>query len=276
MPYIVNKQNNTETKIFYRDFGNGQPVVLIHGWPLNGESWELQIPALVSNGFRCIAYDRRGFGQSDVPYDAYDYDNLASDLYSLIETLNLSNVILAGFSMGGGEVVRYFTNYGGAKIAKAALISSIIPLVAQKPDNPDGVPEEKLDEIMQALKTDRVAFLKEFHKNFYNASMLSKNVSEARLEADFIVTSQASAHATVKAAEAWGGTDFRPELKNVNVPVLIVHGNSDDIVPIKTSADQAAKGIANNKYMIIENAPHGLNVTHAEELNKALVDFCKA
>ncbi|MES2430975.1 MAG: alpha/beta hydrolase [Bacteroidota bacterium] len=275
MPYIINKQNSIETKIFYRDLGKGQPIILIHGWPLNGDSWELQINALLKEGFRCIAYDRRGFGKSDVPYDAYDYDSLASDVHTLIETLNLNDVILAGFSMGGGEVVRYFTKYGGSKVVKVALISSIIPLVAQKPDNPDGVPKEKLDEIMQALATDRVAFLKEFHKNFYNVSMLNKDVSQARLDADFIATSQTSAHATIKAAEAWGGTDFRSELKNINVPVLIVHGDADNIVPIKTSGDQAAKGIANNKYVIIEGAPHGLNVTHPNELNTALLDFCK-
>jgi non-heme chloroperoxidase len=275
MPYIINHPGNKSTSIFYRDLGKGQPILLIHGWPLSGDSWELQIPALIENGFRVIVYDRRGFGKSDIPWDAYDYDALATDTHAIIEELGLSNVILAGFSMGGGEVVRYLTNYGSDKIAKVILVSSIIPLVAQKADNPDGVPAEKLEEIMEALKTDRVAFLKDFHKNFYNVSLLNKSVSEARLDADFIVTSQASAHATVKAAEAWGGTDFRPELKNINVPVLIVHGDADQIVPIKTAGDQAAKAIANNEYLVINNAPHGLNVTHATELNKAMVEFCK-
>lgn len=274
MPYITNKQNNTETKIYYRDIGEGQPVVMIHGWPLNGESWESQITALSSNGFRCIAYDRRGFGKSDTG-NAWDYDALASDTHTIINTLDLTDVILAGFSMGGGEVVRYLTNYGPEKIAKAILISSIIPLVAQKEDNPDGVPQEKLQEIMAALHNDRLGFLKDFHKNFYNVSMLNSTVSEGRLEADFIVASQASAYATIKAAEAWGGTDFRAELKNVTVPTLIVHGDADDIVPIKTAGDQAAKAIANNEYKVIPNAPHGLNVTHSTELNKVLIDFCR-
>ena len=275
MPYITNIQNKTATNIFCRDFGQGQPILLIHGWPLNGESWELQIPALTENGFRVVVYDRRGFGKSDIPWDAYDYDALASDTHTIIEELGLSNVILAGFSMGGGEVVRYLTNYGSDKIAKVILVSSIIPLVAQKADNPDGVPAEKLGEIMQALKTDRVAFLQDFHKNFYNVSMLSKDVSQGRLDADFIVTSQASAHATIKAAEAWGGTDFRPELKNIQVPVLIVHGDADQIVPIKTAGEQAAKAISHSEYVVIKDAPHGLNITHAEELNKAMVEFCK-
>jgi non-heme chloroperoxidase len=253
----------------------GQPIVLIHGWPLTGDSWELQIPALTSAGFRCIVYDRRGFGKSDAPWDSYDYDSLAGDLNELIETLNLNDVILAGFSMGGGEVVRYLTNYGSSKIAQAILVASIIPLVAQKTDNPNGVPQEKLDEIMEALKTDRVAFLKDFHKNFYNVSMLNNAVSSARLDADFIVTSQASGHATIKAAEAWGGTDFRSELKNVDVPTLIIHGDEDNIVPIQTAGQQAAEGIAGSEFIIFENAPHGLNVTHVNELNEALVQFCK-
>lgn len=275
MPYITNKQNNAEVKLYYRDLGKGQPVILIHGWPLNGDSWESQSAALIENGFRCIAYDRRGFGKSDVVFNAYDYDALASDLNALIEHLQLDRVILAGFSMGGGEVVRYLTSYGNTKISKVALIASIVPLVAQKSDNPDGVPQEKLDEIMTALKTDRVGFMKDFHKNFYNVGLLKKSVSEGRLDADFIVSSQASGHATVKAAEAWAGTDFRSELKHVSVPALIVHGDADQIVPIKTSGEQAAKGIANSQYVVIEGGPHGLNVTHAEELNKVLVAFCK-
>jgi len=275
MPYIINHPGNKSTSIFYRDLGKGQPILLIHGWPLNGESWELQIPALIESGFRVIVYDRRGFGKSDIPFDAYDYDALASDTHAIIEELALTDVILAGFSMGGGEVVRYITNYGADKIAKVILVSSIIPLVAQKADNPDGVPQEKLEEIMQALKTDRPAFLKDFHKNFYNVSMLTKDVSQGRLEADFIVTAQASAHATVKAAEAWGGTDFRPELKNIQLPVLIVHGDADQIVPIKTAGEQAAKAITHSEYLVIKDAPHGLNITHAEELNKAMVEFCK-
>jgi pimeloyl-ACP methyl ester carboxylesterase len=275
MSFLHLSQPGHEQVLFYQDYGKGQPVILIHGWPLNHASWELQIPAIVDAGFRCIAYDRRGFGKSSAPYDGYDYDSLAADLHALINHLELDDVVLVGFSMGGGEVVRYFTNYGGKRVVKAALVASIIPLVAQKEDNPDGVPQPELEKIMQALKTDRVGFLKDFHKNFYNYNGLGKSVSEARLEADFIVASQASGVATVKCAEAWGGTDFRPELKNVNVPTLIVHGDADNIVPIATSAQQAAKGIANNQYEMISDAPHGLNATHAEELNKLLIAFLK-
>lgn len=275
MPYLHLSQPGHEQVLFYQDYGKGQPVILIHGWPLSHASWELQIPAIADAGFRCIAYDRRGFGKSGAPYEGYDYDSLAADLHALINHLELDDVVLVGFSMGGGEVVRYFTNYGGKRVVKAALVGSIIPLVAQKDDNPDGVPQAELEKIMQALKTDRVAFLKDFHKNFYNYNGLGKSVSEARLEADFIVASQASGVATVKCAEAWGGTDFRPELKNVNVPTLIVHGDADNIVPIATSAQQAARGIPDNQYEVISDAPHGLNATHAEELNKLLIDFLK-
>ncbi len=275
MPYITNNKQGKEVKIFYQDYGEGQPVVLIHGWPLSHSSWETQLPAITGAGFRCIAYDRRGFGKSDAPWESYDYDTLASDLDALITQLDLHNAILIGFSMGGGEVVRYLTNFGKDRIAKAGLIASIIPLVAQKPDNPDGVPQEELEKIMKALLQDRVGFLPDFHKNFYSVGMISKPVSQARLDNDFIIASQASGNATIKAAEAWAGTDFRPELKNVTVPTLIVHGDDDKIVPIETSAQQAAKGIVNNEFHIIEGGPHGLNATHAEELNKILVEFIR-
>jgi pimeloyl-ACP methyl ester carboxylesterase len=273
MPYIINRDHAKHVKIFYEDHGSGHPVILIHGWPLSHRSWDAQITALVNAGHRVIAYDRRGFGASETEWDQYGYDALASDLHALITTLELSNITLVGFSMGGGEVVRYFTKYGSEKIVKAALIASIIPLVAQKPDNPDGVPQEELDKIMEALETDRVGFLKDFHKNFYNYGLLHKSVSEARLDADFIVASGASENATQKAAEAWATTDFRPELTNITVPVLIVHGDADNIVPLKTSAEQAARGIDNNEYHIIEGAPHGLNCTHANELNSLLIGF---
>ena len=222
MPYITNNKQGKEVKIFYQDYGEGQPVVLIHGWPLSHTSWEAQIPAVVGAGFRCIAYDRRGFGKSDAPWDGYDYSSLASDLDAVISQLDLHNAVIAGFSMGGGEVVRYLTDYGKERISKVALIASIIPLVAQKPDNPDGVPREELEKIMKALHNDRVGFLTDFHKNFYNVGIVSKPVSQGRLDSEVSVTVQAAAIATIKAAEAWCGTDFRPELKNVTVPTLIV------------------------------------------------------
>lgn len=272
MPYIT-KQNDKSFEIYYEDFGSGQPIILIHGWPLSGKSWELQIPVLLDLGYRIITYDRKGFGKSLPTLDGYDYDSLAADLHELISQLQLKNVILFGFSMGGGEVVRYLTNYGSENIDKVALISSIIPLVQQKEDNPHGVPPEDLAEIMKNLKQDRVSFLETFHKNFYNYGLLTQTVSQKQLDFDWNIASCASPIATIKCAESWANTDFRPELANVTVKTLIVHGNSDQIVPIETAGKQAAQGIPDNHFMIVEGAPHGLNVTHAEILNEIITKF---
>lgn len=275
MPFITNTKGKESVDIFYEDYGEGQPVILIHGWPLSRKSWEQQVWKIVETGFRCISYDRRGFGISSAPWGDYDYSSLASDLHTLIEGLKLKDAVIVGFSMGGGEVVRYFTDYGSDKIAKAVLISSIIPLVKKKEDNPDGVPEKALNDIKDALEKDRVGFLKDFHKGFYNYEDNKDRVSEAQLDYDFIIASHASPRATIEAALAWMHTDFRKELKNVDVPTLIVHGDADETVPIATSADQAAKGISDNTYEIIKGAPHGLNVTHSDELNRLLIDFLK-
>jgi non-heme chloroperoxidase len=275
MPFLKNKKGKEPVRIFYQDYGTGKPVILIHGWPLSHQSWEGQIRVLVEAGYRVIAYDRRGFGKSSQPWGDYDYTTLAGDLRQLILHLDLQDVTLVGFSMGGGEVVRYFTEFRSDRIAKAALIGSIIPLVAQKDDNPEGVPQDALDEILEALKNDRLGFLKEFHKNFYNYKEGAQGVSQANLDFDFSVASHASPIATIKAAEAWAGTDFRSELKNVTVPTLIVHGDSDNIVPYKTSAEQAAAGIVDNTYHLIDGAPHGLNLTHGDKLNELLLAFLK-
>lgn len=272
MPHLT-LENDRDLQLYYEDFGSGQPIILIHGWPLSGKSWELQVPVLLELGYRVITYDRRGFGKSSVTESGYDYNSLSNDLHEIITQLDLKNVILAGFSMGGGEVVRYLTNYGAENIDKVALISSIIPLVKEKEDNPDGVSEEELAGILTQLKTDRVTFLESFHKNFYNINLLNHAVSQKQLDYDWNIASQASPIATIKAAESWAETDFRPELKNVTVKTLIVHGDADQIVPIKTAGEQAAKGIANNIYKVIEGGPHGLNVTHSKELNQILVDF---
>jgi len=275
MPYIK-KQENKNFELYYEDFGTGQPIILIHGWPLSGKSWELQIPALLELGYRVITYDRRGFGNSAPTLDGYDYNVLTADLHELISQLELKNVILFGFSMGGGEVVRYLTNYGTENVDKIALISSIIPVVKQKEDNPDGVPEADLNEIMENLKKDRVTFLETFHKNFYNYGLLSQTVSQAQLNYDWSISSCASPIATIKCAESWANTDFRPELQNVTVKTLIVHGDADKVVPIETAGKQAAQGIPDNQYIVIEGAPHGLNVTHADKLNNVFVQFLTA
>ncbi len=275
MPFITNKTAKEQVDIFYEDYGTGKPVILIHGWPLSHKSWEQQVWKIVESGFRCISYDRRGFGISSAPWESYDYSALASDLNEIIKQLNLEDCTIVGFSMGGGEVVRYLTDFGAAKIAKAALISSIIPLVKKKEDNPNGVPEEALNGIKDALQNDRVGFLKNFHKGFYSYDKNKDRISEAQLDYDFSIASHASPRATIQAALAWMHTDFRPELKNVTVPTLIVHGDGDETVPMATSADQAAKGIADSTYKVIKGGPHGVNITHADELNEILIDFLK-
>jgi len=276
MPFLTNTTSDQSVDIYYQDYGSGKPVILIHGWPLSHRAWEGQVSRLVDNGYRVISYDRRGFGVSSSPWDGYDYTSLASDLREIILHLDLDHCTIVGFSMGGGEVVRYFTEYGNDRIAKAGLVSSIIPLVAQKDDNPDGVPQDALNDIMAALKNDRVGFLKGFHQNFYNYDDNKDKISEAQLEYDWVIASHASPRATIKCAESWATTDFRSELKNVNVPTLIVHGDADNIVPKATSADQAAEGIPNNTYKVIEGGPHGLNATHTEQLNDILLDFLKS
>lgn len=272
MPKI---QIDKDTELFYTDYGSGLPVILIHGWPLSHKAWEPQTAALTEAGFRVIAYDRRGFGDSSAPWDGYDYDTFAADLNAIITTLKLEKAALVGFSMGGGEVVRYLSRYGSGKVRKAILVASIIPLVKQKEDNPEGVPQKALDEILDALKTDRVAFLTGFSKNFYNYSEAKKTVSKEQLDYDWSIAAHASPRATVEAAKAWMDTDFRREAAKIDVPTLIIHGDSDHTVPIKTSADQAANLIPGNIYKIYKGAPHGLNATHKEQLNKDLIDFLK-
>ena len=273
--FITNITKDELIDLYVKDYGFGQPVILIHGWPLSHKSWEQQIWAIVQAGYRCIAYDRRGFGSSSEPWNGYDYSSLATDLHEIITQLQLEDVVLVGFSMGGGEVVRYCTDFGTENISKVALISSIIPLVAQKDDNPDGVPQSKLDTILDALETDRVGFLKDFHKNFYNYvdAPVGNLVSKAQLDYDWSIAAHASPRATIQAAKAWAETDFRPELANVTVPCLIVHGDEDQIVPIATAGAQAAKGIENSAYHIIKGGPHGLNITHKHDLNKLVIDF---
>ncbi|MDO1500585.1 alpha/beta hydrolase [Winogradskyella maritima] len=276
MPFLTNETKDQNIDLYFQDYGEGQPVILIHGWPLSHKAWEQQVWAIVQAGYRCISYDRRGFGDSSAPYRSYDYSALASDLNAIIDQLELKDVVLVGFSMGGGEIVRYCTDYGTSNLDKVALVSSIIPLVAKKDDNPDGVPQEDLQDIMDALETDRVGFLQNFHKNFYNYSEDNKTVSDAQLHYDWSIASWASPIATIQAAKAWAETDFRPELKNVDIPTLIVHGDADNIVPKETSGDQASEGIKHSTYKVIANGPHGLNITHAKEFNEILLDFLKS
>ena len=277
MEFITSQNTNgSPVKIFYEDLGSGTPVVFIHGWPLDHQMWEYQTSVLPNYGFRCIAYDRRGFGKSDKPWDGYDYSTLADDLKALLDQLDLQNVTLVSFSMGGGEVVRYFSRHGGARVSKVVLISSVVPYMQQTDDNPEGVPPEKIAEITDSLREDRSGFLVDFAKQFYGFSLLSHPVSQGVLDRDFMIASQASLKATIDCATAFSETDFRAELRHIHVPTLIIHGDADETVPIKATSDEAAELIPQSEYIIYEGAPHGLYFTDKETLNGDLIQFIQA
>lgn len=268
--YIETAQN---VRLYVKDYGQGKPVILIHGWPLSNEMWEYQIDFLVSNGFRVIAYDRRGFGKSSQPWDGYDYDTLSDDLQEIIEQLELTDATLVGFSMGGGEVVRYFSRHGGKGVSKAALISSVIPFLLKTNDNPDGHPKEKSETTANAIKEDRISFIDNFGKTFFGVNIINKPLSTPLLEYYRNLCSVASPRATLKCAESFSFTDFRDELNFVKVPTLIIHGDDDKIVPIDLTSKKAAEGIRDNTYIVYEGAPHGLFYTEREKLNNDLLNF---
>ncbi len=270
MPYL---QTRDKTALYYYDWGTGAPVVLIHGWPLSSASWEMNARVLAENGYRVIAYDKRGFGRSDWAAAGYEYDTLASDLNDLLEALDLRDATLVGFSMGGGEVARYLATYGTARASKAALVSAITPYLLKTADNPDGLDKKIFDDIAANLKKDRPDFLKTFGKMFYGVNLVHHPVSEAVLEFSQSMALQASPDATLKLARAWSETDFRGDLAKITVPTLVIHGTSDDTVPIDNSARRAIKLLASAQLIEYDGAPHGLNVTHAEKLNSDLLAF---
>ena len=271
----INKGQENEAKIHYQDCGKGKPVVLIHGWPLSHEMWEYQVDDLVNAGNRVITYDRRGFGQSSKPYGNYTYDVLTDDLKALLDHLDLQEVTLVGFSMGGGEVVRYFSKYGGARVSKVVLVSSIIPYMLKTADNPDGVDESVFEDMLAGIKQDRIAFLESFGKSFFGISLVNKPVSAPLLHYYQMLASVASPKATQECVKSFAFTDFRHEALTVNVPALIIHGTDDKTVPITASADHAVNLIKGSRYIPYEGASHGLFYTHREQLNKDLIHFIK-
>lgn len=277
MSYIkVNDtQSNTPVELYYEDWGQGQPVVLIHGWPLSHEMWEYQINDLVEAGFRVITYDRRGFGQSSKPHYGYDYDTLTDDLKALLDNLNLHDVTLVGFSMGGGEVVRYFSRHGGERVSSVVLISSVTPSMLQTEENPDGVKESVFTDMMTSMKKDRISFLEDFGKQFYGVTVVNKPISTALLEYNKMLCALASPRATQECAKSFAYTDFRDDMAAVNVPTLIIHGDDDKIVPIEPTGDKSSKLIADSIYIRYEDAPHGLFYTEREKLNNDLIRFIK-
>jgi non-heme chloroperoxidase len=274
MPYVkVGKENSAAIELYYEDHGSGDPVVLIHGYPLSGASWEKQVPALLAAGLRVITYDRRGFGNSSKPTTGYNYDTFAADLQKLVTHLKLKNFSLVGFSMGGGEVARYLGKYGSKGVAKAVIIGGVPPYLLKTADNPEGVDGAVFDGIQKAVAADRYAFFSEFFKNFYNTDVhLGTRISEQAVQASWNVAVSASATASYACVQTWY-EDFRKDVARINVPTLVLHGDSDRIVPISAAGQRTAKLIKGARLVTIKDGPHNIGWTHAEEVNAELVTF---
>lgn len=265
--------NGNDIRLFYSDLGTGNPVVLIHGWPLSHEMWDYQLAELPKHNLRVVAYDRRGFGKSSHPWDGYDYDTLADDLKAVLDELDLHNVTLVGFSMGGGEVARYLSRHGSERVAKAVFVSAVTPYLLKTDNNPDGVDQSVFDDILKEINKDRADFLQTFGKQFYGVNLVSHPVSQAHLDGDFMRAYLASHRATVECAKAFAGTDFRQDLEKINVPTLIIHGDSDKTVPIDASGERTAQALPNAQFITYDGAPHGLFYTEKDRLNRDLLTF---
>lgn len=272
MTHIKTRDN---TNLYVKDWGTGRPVILIHGWPLSADSWDDQAMALADAGFRAIAYDRRGFGRSEQPWGGYNYDTLADDLADVLEGTGAADAALVGFSMGGGEVARYLSRYGGKNVAQAALISSVVPYMLKTPDNPNGVDAALFTQMTAGMKQDRAHFFGGFFKDFYGVGLASHPVSSELVENSLDVALQASLKATLACAEAFGTTDFRPDLPAFTVPTLIVHGTADKTVPIDATGRAAARGIPHARLLEYDGAPHGLFATHKDRLTADLLAFLR-
>jgi non-heme chloroperoxidase len=269
----VGTQNGSPIEIHYEDHGSGQPVVLIHGYPLDGNSWERQERELLAAGYRAISYDRRGFGRSSQPTVGYDYDSFAADLSGLLEHLDLHDVILVGFSMGTGEVTRYLGRYGSARVSKAALLGAIPPFLLKRDDNPEGVDGQVFEDLKAAIVKDRYAYFKDFLDNFNNVDKLAPDrISEQAWQASFNVAAGSSPHATYACVDTWL-TDFRDDLPKIDVPTLVVHGTEDRILPIESTADRLPDLIADVRLVRVEGGPHNIGWTHPDEVNRALLEF---
>jgi non-heme chloroperoxidase len=273
---IVGTENETPIEIHYEDHGSGDPVVLIHGYPLNGNSWERQERELLANGHRVISYDRRGFGRSSQPTVGYDYDTFAADLNALLEHLDLSDIVLVGFSMGSGEVTRYLGTYGSARVRKAALLGAIPPYLLKTEDNPEGVDGEVFEQIKAAIAKDRYAWFKDFFDNFYNTdTLMPERISEQAWQASFNVAAGASPFASYACVDTWL-TDFRGDLTKIDVPVLVVHGTDDRILPFEATAARLPDLIDDVRLVAVEGGPHNIAWTHPDAVNAALLEFISA
>jgi non-heme chloroperoxidase len=276
MPHvIVAKENSGDVEIYYEDHGSVDPVLLIHGYPLSGSSWERQVPVLLEAGFRVVTYDRRGFGESSQPATGYNYDTFAEDLHKLVAELKLRNFTLVGFSMGGDEVARYLGKYGSKHVSKAVIISGVPPYLLETPDNPEGVDADIFAGIEKALAADRYAFLTGFFQNFYNTDRyLGKGVSEQAIQASWNVAAGASATASLSRVAAWQ-EDFRSDLARIDVPTLVIQGDADRILPITATGLRTAKLIAGARQVVVKDGPHCIPWTHANEVNSALLGFLR-
>ena len=274
MPYVtVGKENSGNIDLYYEDHGAGRPVVLIHGWPLSSKSWEKQVPALIDAGYRVVAYDRRGFGNSAKPAFGYDYDTLAEDLHKLMTELDLTGATLVGFSMGGGEVARYLGTYGSDRVDSAVFISAIPPFLLKTAENPEGVDGSVFDGIMESIIADRPAFLSGFFSEFYNVDVLGGDrISDEVVRFSWNIAATASPRGTLDSVSAWL-TDFRGDLRSIDVPVLVIHGDADRIVPFTASGKRIPGLIRESRLVVVEGGPHGIIWTHAGRVNRELLDF---
>ena len=272
--FEVRRENATPVEIYFEDHGDGPPVVLIHGWPLSGRSWEAQVPALIAAGYRVVTYDRRGFGRSSQPWTGYDYDTLAADLDALLTHLDLRETTLVGFSMGGGEVVRYLATYGAGRIAKVVLAAAVPPYLYRSDDNPDGgLDDATIGQFEDGVRTDRIAFLDQFTSAFFAAGDRNDLVSEPLRLYNRDIAAHASPKGTLDCIAAFARTDFRKDLQSVTVPALVIHGDSDGIVPFEVSGKRSHEAIEGSELTLVLGGPHGLNVTHPAEFNGALTEF---
>ena len=274
MPFVkVGEENSGAIELYYEDHGSGRPVVLIHGYPLSGRAWDRQVPMLLEAGNRVITYDRRGFGKSSQPATGYDYDTFAADLNTLLETLDLREVILVGHSMGTGEVTRYLGRYGSARVARGVLVSPIPPLLLQTPDNPDGLPASLFDGFIEAARQDMPAWMKGFLDSFYNIDKLRGTlVSDQAYQASWNVASSASAIAAVACIPTWE-TDFRADLPKIDVPMLVIQGDANQVLPYPKTGERLPGLISNLQLVVIDGGPHAIAWTHANQVNSALQKF---
>lgn len=277
MPFVkTGKENSGDIELYYEDHGAGDAIILIHGYPLSGASWEKQTAALLATGHRVITYDRRGFGKSSQPASGYDYDTFAADLNRLVKHLKLQSFALAGFSMGGGEVARYIGKYGSKGVTKAVIISGVPPYLLKTADNPEGLDASVFEGIQKAVAADRYAFFTEFFKNFYNTDLyLGKRLSEEALRASWNVAAAASATASLACVPTWH-EDFRQDVARIDIPTLVIHGDADRILPISAAGARTAQLIQNARLVTVPGGPHAIPWTHAEEVNQALVSFMGA